>query len=78
MLPFALFAQGGQGDNWYFGIKAGISFNTASGAPEAVYDGQMETYQNPTLASSPKPIILLTLCMKTTNSNLSSLPKAAL
>ncbi len=43
MLPFVLFAQGGQGDNWYFGIKAGISFNTASGAPEAVYDGQMET-----------------------------------
>jgi len=59
LLPFVLFAQGGQGDNWYFGIKAGITFNTTSGATEAVYNGQMETYHNPTPALSTKPIILL-------------------
>ncbi len=41
MLPFVLFAQNKQANNWYFGQHAGITFNTEDGSPQAVFDGQM-------------------------------------
>ncbi len=34
-------AQNKQANNWYFGKYAGITFNTADGSPEAVYDGMI-------------------------------------
>ncbi len=36
-----ILAQNKQANNWYFGKYAGITFNTADGSPEAVYDGMI-------------------------------------
>jgi len=32
-------------NNWYFGDSAGVTFNTASGEPEALLDGQIFTLE---------------------------------
>ena len=34
-----------QFNNWYFGEKAGITFNTPTGEPEALLDGELSTYE---------------------------------
>ncbi len=35
-------AQNKQANNWYFGHNAGITFNTANGSPQPLYDGQID------------------------------------
>ena len=71
-------AQSKQANNWYFGHNAWLTFSTIDDSPKAVFDGQIKSSNNPMAVLLTNPIILLILCMKTTNSSLSSLPKAAL
>ena len=34
-------AQNKQANNWYFGQRAGLTFNTIDGSPQAIFDGQI-------------------------------------
>ncbi len=40
-----LYAQNKQANNWYFGQRAGITFNTPDGSPQAVFDGQINQWE---------------------------------
>ena len=41
-IPLLIFAQG-QNNNWYFGLNAGITFNT--NPPSALTNGQLNTFE---------------------------------
>ncbi len=46
VLPFDCFSQGKEGNNWFFGRRAGISFNTPDGSPQALlYTSPMVTHE---------------------------------
>jgi len=45
-------------NNWYFGDKAGITFNTATGEPEALIDGVMDTNEGCSVLSDSNGALL--------------------
>ncbi len=52
VLPFDCFSQGKEGNNWYFGKYAGISFNTPDGEPQALMNSAMIAHEGCAAISS--------------------------